>query len=60
MESDSFIGVSMIMGLNEGSINCRSIMQKVCGLFLEFDAVTIHYVHREGNYSADFFVTFCF
>ena len=39
---------AMIMRRNEVSINCRSIVQKICGLFQEFDAVTIHMCMKKG------------
>ncbi|KAL1554026.1 hypothetical protein AAHA92_14631 [Salvia divinorum] len=54
VESDSFIGISMIKGNFEVSINCRAIVQCVHNLAQDFDSVVVNHLHREGNFAADF------
>ena len=60
VESDSFTGVSMIVGNFEVTINCRSIVRKVQSLLHEFDLVVLRHVHREGNFAADFLSHYAF
>ena len=54
VESDSLVGVAMILGHFEISVNCRSIIHKVRELLRNFESVVIRHVHREGNFAADF------
>ena len=59
IESDNFVGVSMIMGVFEISTICRSLVQKVRDILQDFDLVVLRHVHREDNFATDFFIPFC-
>ena len=47
VESDSFVGVSMIMGRFEISTNCRFLVQKVRDTLQDFDSVVVWHVLQQ-------------
>ena len=54
VESDSVVGVAMIMGHFEVTVNCQNIVQRLRGLLQDFESVVVQHVHRDGNFAADF------
>lgn len=54
MESDSFVGVAMILEHFENAINFLCIIKRVYGLLQNFDFIALQHVHREGNFAPDF------
>ena len=54
VESDSAVGVAMIMGHFEVTVNCQNIVRRLCGLLQDFESVVVQHVHRKDNFAADF------
>ncbi|XP_042051016.1 uncharacterized protein LOC121796250 [Salvia splendens] len=57
VESDSFIGISMIKGYFEVSINCRSIVPGVRDLLPDFDSSVVNHLHREREFCCGFSIS---